>query len=107
MTSKQPARYIKNRMGDTLRKTILEHNGIVTEQDRKPKITSRPCPKCETVNALENDYCSKKDCGYPLTPKGYERRKESEKKEMEELVEKKIQDIFGRVDLGKLRGQVP
>jgi hypothetical protein len=59
MTSKQPVRYIKNRMGDTLRNTILEHNGIIIDKSKKPKITNRPCPKCDTINALENDYRSK------------------------------------------------
>lgn len=85
MTSKQPARYIKNRLGDTLRKTILEHNGIVTDKDKKPRITSHVCPKCNTVNALENDYCSKKDCGYPLTVKGYEELKQKEKDKEEKM----------------------
>jgi hypothetical protein len=81
MNSKQPGRYIKNRMGDTLKKTILNHNGIATEQDSKSRLTSRRCTKCETVNALENNYCSKRDCGYPLTPAAYEeiKNKEAEK----------------------------
>jgi hypothetical protein len=92
MNSKQPGRYIKNRMGDTLKKTILNHNGIATEQDIKPKITSRTCPKCNTVNALENDYCSKKDCAYPLTPKAYDeiKKKENETKLILERMEAKM-----------------
>jgi hypothetical protein len=90
MNSKQPGRYIKNRMGDTLKKTILNHNGItINEHDNKPKLTNRICPKCETVNARENDYCSKKDCGYPLTPTAYDQIKKSQKEK-----EKKLEEIW-------------
>ncbi len=90
MNSKQPGRYIKNRMGDTLKKTILSHNGIstTTEQDGKPKLINRICSKCETLNAL-NDYCSKKDCGYPLTPSAYDEIKKSEKEK-----EKKLEEVW-------------
>jgi len=92
MNSKQPARYIKNRMGDILKRSILSHNGINSEQlDSmiKPKLINRICPKCETVNALENDYCSKKDCGYPLTTAAYDEIKKSEKE-----MEKKLDEIW-------------
>jgi integrase len=91
MTSKQPARYIKNRMGNTLKNTILQHNGIEADQTR-PRPTTRICPKCSTVNALENDYCSKKECGYPLTVKAYEITKEKEMAGRIESLEKKIQE---------------
>jgi integrase/recombinase XerD len=87
MTSKQPARYIKNRMGDTLKRTILEHNGIEIDESKKPRITSRLCPKCNTVNALENNYCSKKDCAYPLTPAAYDEIKKAESETVRDLKE--------------------
>ena len=86
MNSKQPARYIKNRIGDTLKRSILSHSGINSEQLDgiiKPKLTNTTCPKCETVNAVENDYCSKKNCRYPLILIAYDEIKKNEKeKEM-------------------------
>lgn len=105
MTSKQPARYIKNRMGDTLRNTILEHNGIVTDQSKKPRITSRACPKCDTVNALENDNCSKKECGYPLTPNAYEKMKRAENERMANL-EDQMAAIQREKELEKTRSGI-
>ena len=77
-------------MGDTLKRCILSHSGINSEQlDSiiKLKLTNRTCPKCETVNALENDYCSKKDCGYPLTPVAYDEIKKNEKEKEMKLEE--------------------
>jgi integrase/recombinase XerD len=90
MNSKQLGRYIKNRMGDALKKTILTHNGIVAEQDNKPKATTRLCPKCSSVNALENDYCSKSGCGYPLTTRGYDEIKKNEAEKEDRI--KRLED---------------
>lgn len=104
MNSKQPGRYIKNRMGDTLKKTILNHSGILADSESKPKPTKRDCPKCSTVNALENRSCSK--CGYPLTSEAYEeiKKKESESQERIKRLEEKqamFDDLLSNPD--KLR----
>lgn len=101
MNSKQPSRYIKNRMGDTLKKTILNHNGIATEQDRRPKITSRQCPRCELVNALENHSCS--ECGYPLSMEAYEKLKQEQASYHEsmkgmERAQKKFEELSARME---------
>jgi integrase/recombinase XerD len=94
--SRQPARYIKNKWTPDIKRQVLNHNGILTEQDNKPKLTSRICPRCNTVNALENDYCSKKDCGYPLTPVAYEQVKEKEQQTENQFMslQKQMQSVF-------------
>jgi integrase/recombinase XerD len=101
MTSHQPQRYIKARMGNQLRDTILSHNGIIPYDEKKPKVPVIGCPKCNHINALENKVCGK--CAYPLSQSALDEIKEDERKEVESLVEKKIQEILGRVDVTKLR----
>jgi hypothetical protein len=73
-----------------LKRSILSHSGINSEQLDgiiKPKLTNMTCPKCETVNALENDYCSKKGCGYPLILIAYDEIKKNEKEKEMKLKE--------------------
>jgi integrase/recombinase XerD len=101
MTSRQPNRYIKARMGNQLRDTILSQNGIITHDEKKPKIPIINCPKCSHINALDNKLCGK--CGYPLSQTALDEIKEEERKEIESLIEKKIHEIFNRVDIAKLR----
>ncbi|MDF0682427.1 MAG: hypothetical protein P0116_15835, partial [Candidatus Nitrosocosmicus sp.] len=91
MNSQQGRRYIKNRMGDELRNKILEQNGIIIDNDLKPKPTNIICPKCELVNQIENKYCSK--CSYPLKPEAFEEIKNTEEKRFMELEEKFNQDL--------------
>ena len=70
MNSKQPARYIKARMGNDLKQKILVQNGIILETEVKPLPTVSECARCQLVNPLENKYCS--TCGYPLSVTAYE-----------------------------------
>ena len=63
MNSKQPARYIKARMGNDLKQKILVQNGIITEVDAKPTPTVAECARCQLVNPLENKYCT--SCSIP------------------------------------------
>jgi integrase/recombinase XerD len=89
MNSKQPARYIKNRMGETLKNVILEHNGIQSEDSKKAAPVLRNCPRCFVTNALETKYCGK--CSYPLTQEAYEDSRTQEEKLILELQEKLAQ----------------
>jgi hypothetical protein len=86
MNSKQPSRYIKRRMGNDLKRQILVHDGIISEQqiERKPSILN--CPRCSLVNAIENKYCSK--CSYPLVPSAFDEIKEAENRKIQEIQEK-------------------
>jgi integrase/recombinase XerD len=54
MNSKQGSRHIKRRMGNDLKKQILIHNGIISEDEvqRKPSVLA--CPRCNPVNAIDN-----------------------------------------------------
>ena len=75
MNSRQGARYIKRRMGNDLKRQILVHNGVLTEEEiqKKPSVTF--CPRCNLVNALDNKYCSK--CSYPLIASAFDEIKAS------------------------------
>src|SRR5581483_3998186 len=84
MNSKQPARYIKRRMGNDLKKQLLARDGISTEDSIKPRPPVRECPRCNLINALENKICSK--CAYPLTPQAFEEIKARENEEVRALL---------------------
>jgi len=89
MGSKQPKRYIKNRMGDELKNKILEHCGIKVAAFGKPQMVSRICGRCGYVNKLESKYCeSAKGCNYPLTQLALDEIKAAEQAKMQELVNK-------------------
>ena len=85
MNSKQSSRYIKRRMGNDLKQTILVHNGIIPPEELKGKPSVLNCPRCNLVNAIENKYCSK--CSYPLVPSAYDEIKESEEKRIKNMEE--------------------
>jgi hypothetical protein len=89
LTSRQPGRYIKNKWTADIKRQILQHAGIEIGQDNKPKPTSRTCPKCNTINALENKVCSKAECGYPLTVEALE-----EIKARDEEKDRKLQEVW-------------
>jgi hypothetical protein len=85
MNSKQPARYIKARMGNDLKQKILVQNGIVPENSAsvRPAPTIAECGRCQLVNPLENKYCS--SCGYPLSVVAYEELKAADNAELNKL----------------------
>lgn len=83
MNSKQPARYIKRRMGNDLKKQILARDGILPEDVIKQRPPVRDCPRCDLVNAIENKVCSK--CGYPLSPEALEEIKARDNAEIHAL----------------------
>lgn len=91
MNSKQGARYIKRRMGNDLKRQILMHNGILTENEIQKKPSISICPRCSLVNALDNKYCSK--CSYPLSPPAFEEIKAAEEMKIRSLQEKYEQDM--------------
>jgi integrase/recombinase XerD len=84
MNSKQPARYIKKRMGNNLKMQILQGEGIdLDDGAARPKPAVIGCPRCDVVNSRESKFCSK--CSYPLIPEAYDEVKAAERKEIEEL----------------------
>lgn len=71
MNSKQASRYIKRRMGDTVKKQILMRDGVLLEEkalQNKPAVLD--CPRCKFINSLVSKLCSR--CSYPLTAQAYE-----------------------------------
>jgi hypothetical protein len=91
INSKQGARYIKNRMGNELKRNILEHNGIIVEETQKKKSSVSTCPRCDAVNSLENKYCYQ--CSYPISPQAFDEIKEEENKKINDLEKKYLKDI--------------
>lgn len=92
MNSKQGSRYIKRRMGNELKRQILERNGIVSGDMAlaiKPAVLN--CPRCALVNAVENKFCSK--CSYPLTPDGFDEIKENERSLRENMAKEHEQNM--------------
>jgi hypothetical protein len=91
MNSKQGSRYIKRRMGDDLKQTILVHDGIITDIEVQKKLSVLSCPRCNLVNAIDNKYCSK--CSYPLAPSAFEEIKAAEDAKIQTLQQKHEQDM--------------
>ena len=92
MGSKQPSRYIKNRMGDELKNTILEHNGIKIV-NKQTRMVSRPCVSCGYVNKLESKFCENptNGCHYPQTQLAFDEIKMAEQTKIQQLVAVEIQ----------------
>ena len=91
MNSKQASRYIKNRMGDELKRQILVHNGAISANDLQKKPSVLTCPRCSLVNAIDNKYCSK--CSYPLVQSAFDEIKAAEDMKLQELKDKYDNDI--------------
>jgi hypothetical protein len=64
MNSKQPARYMKRRMGRDMTRQILARDGIIVDDASKQKPAILVCQSCRYVNRPENKNCSK--CDWPL-----------------------------------------
>ena len=92
MNSKQASRYIKRRMGDTVKKQILMRDGVLLEEkalQNKPAILD--CPRCKFINSTDSKLCS--ECSYPLTAEAYEELKAHENGRMCALEEKQEQNL--------------
>ena len=100
MNSKQPARYIKARMGNDLKQKILVQNGIISELQIEKKPSVLNCPRCSLVNAIENKYCSK--CSYPLIPSAFDEIKAAEDMKFRVIEERfnNIQSMLERLITG-------
>jgi hypothetical protein len=105
MNSRQGARYIKRRMGNDLKRQILVHNGVLTEEEipKKPSVTF--CPRCSLVNALDDKYCSK--CSYPLVSSAFDEIKAAEDLKIQKLKDKYEQEMKSmREEMNKQFDQV-
>ncbi|MGA9154111.1 MAG: hypothetical protein WBZ36_26310 [Candidatus Nitrosopolaris sp.] len=91
MNSQQGKRYIKSRMGDELKNKILELSGIKLAVD-KPVSVQRICGRCGYTNSLQNKFCEKLGCNYPLTQLAFD-----EIKSAELAKDKKIYDLEERM----------
>ena len=85
MNSKQPSRYIKARMGNSLKEKILLENGIISNSKSQTN-SVLTCNRCTFINAIDCIYCLK--CSYPLTAAGYEEIKEQENARFRSLEER-------------------
>jgi hypothetical protein len=85
MNSRQPARYMKRRMGNQLKAQILAREGIAVDDVLKDRPGVAVCPKCRHVNALEEKVCAK--CGWPLSSQVCKQIKAEHHQELEALRE--------------------
>ena len=107
MNSKQPARYMKRRMGNTLKNQILAREGIMPDELLKPKPSVAVCPKCNEINSIESKFCQK--CSYPLSHEAFEEIKAQENesigrlreqlKTLQEAQDKKMAYILSLIQL--------
>lgn len=95
MNSKQPSRYIKARLSDDLKNTILIHNGIISEDEGGRRSTMLECGRCQTVNTIDSKYCVR--CSYPLTPSAFDEIKEQEDSKYR-LLEKRFDAMQSMVE---------
>ncbi|MDR4492435.1 MAG: hypothetical protein R2685_16320 [Candidatus Nitrosocosmicus sp.] len=114
MNSKQGSRYIKTRWTNELKNKILEYNGILVDNNNRPKPFIINCPRCDLTNTLDNKYCSK--CSYPLKPEAYDEIKQNEEKRFIELerkysdrisvltqeMEQRFQQLLNKIDVTKM-----
>jgi integrase len=115
MNSRQGSRYIKRRMGNDLKRQILIHSGVLTEEEIQKKPSVMICGRCSSVNALDKKYCYK--CSYPLVPSAFDEIKaeedlkihtlmkkyEQDMESLEKKMETKFQQILAKIDIGRLR----
>jgi hypothetical protein len=95
MNSKQASRYIKARLSDDLKNTILLHNGIISDNEVKGRSTVLECGRCQTVNTIDSKYCV--SCAYPLTPSAFDEIKEQEDSKYRSL-EKRFDSMQSMVE---------
>jgi hypothetical protein len=101
--SRMPGRYVHFFAAESST-AVLEAEGIIKKKGEKEDVLKpKMCPACHTPNAPDANFCSKETCRSPLTLKAIQTMKQNTEKEIESMVEKKINEIISRVDLGKLR----
>jgi hypothetical protein len=91
MNSKMPSRYLKKRWGQDLKRTILRHNGIVTEDVPKLMLATVDCPRCQFVNTRESKVCG--SCAMPLSQSALDEIKAEEDKKIQSLQEQ-LRDVL-------------
>jgi integrase/recombinase XerD len=91
MNSRQGTRYIKRRMGNDLKRQILVHNGVLTEEEIQKRPSVMFCPRCSLVIAFDNKYCSK--CSYPLIRSAFDEIKAGEDIKLQALKDRYEQEM--------------
>ena len=103
--------------GNESSESILEAYGLKPKAEEVDKMTIKACPNCSEPNKPDSKFCAK--CRMVLTYDAYnetleeKQKKDSEieklntkyekdMKEMRELMEKKFNQIFEKIDLKKL-----
>jgi site-specific recombinase XerD len=101
--SKQPLTYV-HYFSNQSALSLLEHAGIEPKKDGKQSVLQPiRCPNCRTEAEPAAKFCSNPSCRMPLTTEGFQQVREDEKKIIEEMVERKVQQIFAKVDVSKLK----
>ncbi len=82
LNSKVPKRYLHKK--DVV-KPILQHYGIVDDEQGRKQIVINACPKCQFVNKPNVKFCEK--CSYILDPTAWEEMKKQEQEQVMSTVQ--------------------
>ncbi len=100
--SKMPAVYV-HYFSNQSAVQLLEHSGIEAKKDgSKNVLQPKSCPNCRTETEPNAKFCTNPLCRMPLSADGFQQLREEERKAIETMVEKKVQEILERVDVGRL-----
>lgn len=104
-TSTQPATYLHLSMAHIDSKILALH-GIIPEKEKEVKITTKTCPRCQTVNAFDSIYC--RSCSFVLDNQealNIEKKANEEKEQMKRQIEdlKNDFDLIAQYYEGELR----
>jgi hypothetical protein len=106
--TKQRNRYVKSKLGNDMKKNILERDGIFLDDHENIIPSIKICYRCNFINGYDYPLCS--DCGYPLSQEALNRIKDDEEiryklmeEKMMEQMEKRFQQIISTIDVTKLK----
>lgn len=103
--SNQPATYLHLSMAHIDDKILALH-GVIPEKEKEIKITTKTCPRCQTVNAFDTIYC--RACSFVIDNQeafNIEKKANEEKEQMKRQIEdlKNDFDLIAQYYEGELR----
>ena len=84
--TKQRNRYVKSKLGNDMKRNILERDGIFLDNNENIIPSIKICYRCTFINGYDYQICQK--CGYPLSQEAWNRIKDDEEKRYKDLEEK-------------------
>ena len=95
--TKQRNRYIKSKLGNDMKRNILERDGIFLDGKENIIQSIKICYRCNFINGYDYPICQ--SCGYPLSQEALNRIKDDEEKRYKDLEEKMNQQFTQIMEL--------